>query len=109
GAQRLDFRHDLAMAFTQPGQLQSVAGDVADAQDRAAADGAALDFEMAPPKARERRAKTFTAAAQALDALLHLLRGRWRQPDAEAEHPPRDRRVHHERQIAFDFGFARRR
>ena len=105
-AQGFDLVQHLGVALAQPGQFEPVARDVADAQDGAAADGAAFGLEMAAGDRTDRHAKAFAARAQALDRMFELLRRGRRQPRAEAEDAARHRRVRDQRQIALDVGLA---
>ena len=70
-AQRRQRAVGRGVAFAQAGKLQALAGDVANAHDRAAGDRAAVDLEMAALEARGGEREGFAALEQPLDRLLH--------------------------------------
>ena len=79
-------QHRAAVALPQLGEFEAFARNVADAQHGAAADGAALGFQMAVRSGDKGHAEALARGAQALDAGFHLAGGFRRQPCAEGEH-----------------------
>ena len=105
-AQVLELRQLLGLDLAQPHQLQPVAGDVAHAQHHAAADGAALGFEMAAALADQILAKALAALAQQGDIGLQRLSLVGGKPRAEAQHAARQRGVEHQAHVALDVRLA---
>ena len=101
-AQRVERRLRLGVAVAQPGELQPLAGDVADAHHRATGDGAAVDVEMAALEAGGGERERFAAIEQPLDRLLQRRGETGLEPRREGEDAARRRRVGDQREIAFD-------
>ena len=73
-AQGLELGLGALVALAQLRQFEPVAGDVADAQHRPAAHGAALGLVMAAREAGEGQTEAAAPAAQALDPMFQGLR-----------------------------------
>jgi hypothetical protein len=83
-------------------ELALGAGEVADAQHRASADGAPLGGDMTLLRRRERQRKGLALRTQRADRRLHRLRILRREPCAEGEHATRQRRAHDDRNVPAD-------
>ena len=81
---------DVGIEFVVTGrqidQIALDAADVAQAQHRAAADGAAFGFDRPAGGRGQRHVETAAVAAQRGHRLLDALRGRRLQPGAEGQH-----------------------
>jgi hypothetical protein len=99
-----DVAGELVVAGGKIDQLARDAADVAQAQHRAPADGAAFRLDRATAQAGERHGEAAALAAQRLDRLLHGLRRRRLQPAAEGQHAFRHAAAGQERGVAEDVG-----
>ena len=99
---RVDVTPQLLMLGGKFGELALGAGQVLDAQYRAAADGAAFDRDVALLQGRQRQRKGPALRAQRVDRdpPWHALVGR--EPGAEGEHAARQRRTQQQRHVAAD-------
>ena len=105
-ADGIKLRQHFAVALAQPRKFEPVAGDFADAQNRAPAHRASLGFEVAPARAGERHAKSFAAGAQPVHIRFKLMRRFGRQPGAKAEYAAGRLGIRDKRQIALDVRLA---
>ncbi len=106
GAQRRERAVGFGVTVAQTRQLQPIAGDVANAHDRVAGDGAPVDLEMASLQARGGDRERLASAQQSLDGLLHRGGERGLEPRGEREHAARQGRVGDQREIALDARLA---
>ena len=92
-------------------QVALDAADVAQAQHRAAADGAAFGLDRTAGGGGERHDEAAAVAAQLVDRVLHALGGGRFQPGAESEHALARRAGHDDAGVAENIGrfLARRR
>ncbi|WP_244594201.1 hypothetical protein [Rhodoblastus sphagnicola] len=107
-AQDFKLRDLLRMDGAQAHEFQAIAGDVANAQHGATANGPPLGFEMSSIVTDEIEPEALAAFAQARDIRLHRAGLVRRKPSGEPQYPSRQGRVERETDIAFNLGFVRR-
>ena len=106
GALYTQFAQGPRMTVTQAGQLQPVAGDIADAQNGPPGNRTALGLKMAAMYRLQGHPEPFAAAAQTIHRIFHLLRLIRREPGAKSKNAARNRHFTDQRNIALDIRLA---